>query len=99
MYVTIWSYRVPAENREDFIAAYRADGTWAALFGRAGGYLGTGLFQSPDDPELFLTIDRWASAAAFDAFKREFGEAYADLDRACDGLTAHEAWIGELGRT
>jgi hypothetical protein len=42
----------------------------------------------------YLTIDRWRSRAAFDAFVRTSGPAYGALDLRGDALTVREHRLG-----
>ncbi len=42
----------------------------------------------------YLTIDRWRSRAAYEAFVRAAGPAYAALDRRGDALTVRERRLG-----
>lgn len=93
-YASIWEYRVPDVHRLAFEAHYAPDGTWARLFRRHLGYLGTDLLRDPGQPDRYLTIDRWVSRDAFDAFRAAHGEAYERLDRECEGLTSAERMIG-----
>ena len=94
-YAYIWEYEVPPESEAEFLAHYEPDGTWAALFRRAPGYLGTELYRDRARPERFITLDRWESEAAFKAFRSRFAEEFEALDRRCAGLTRHEAALGE----
>lgn len=94
MLVILWEFRAAAGRRDDLIAAYGPDGDRAALFRRAAGFGGTELWPDAEDPDLFLVLDRWASAADFAAFKERFGAEYAELDRACLALTAEERLLG-----
>src|SRR5690242_8933742 len=79
-HLRIWKFHPPDGREQEFSLAYGADGVWAALFGRARGYLGTELF-SPDQPGgSWMTIDRWGSLANFEAFTKNFGDEYRALD-------------------
>lgn len=93
-YVVIWEYRVPAESAAAFRRAYGPEGAWCRLFTKAKGYLGTELHEDLTDPERFLTMDRWTSQRAYDAFRARHAAAYAALDRECDRLTAQERLVG-----
>ncbi len=42
----------------------------------------------------WLTIDRWASAEAFEAFQQDFGNAYRALDAELEGLAGEEVFVG-----
>ena len=52
------------------------------------------LLRDQAAPGRFLTIDRWSSADAHDAFRASFRAEYEALDRACEALTQHEASLG-----
>jgi heme-degrading monooxygenase HmoA len=58
-YATLWEFTVAAARQAEFEAHYGPDGTWARLFSRADGYLGTELLRDRADPLRYLTIDRW----------------------------------------
>lgn len=94
-FTTVWEFRVRGERREEFERHYGPEGSWALLFRQAEGYVGTELLKDRSDALRYLTIDRWASAAAYRAFRAEFARPYATLDERCAGLTTHEAALGE----
>ena len=96
MYTTIWEFRPAADRREEFEAAYGRSGSWADLFSRAVGYVGTELIQDTEDATRYLTIDRWRSRQAYDAFRNAFAAEYEELDAACEELTSHEALVGQF---
>jgi heme-degrading monooxygenase HmoA len=95
MLVTIWRFRVVAGQEQAFEAAYNSGGDWAQLFRRAPGYLGTEMLRATS-PREYLTIDRWESVAAFDAFKRDFAADYARVDEACSAMTEQEQPLGQF---
>lgn len=84
----------PSQQAE-FERHYAPDGTWAALFRQADGYLGTQLLQDRANPLRYVTIDRWTNCESYRAFRTQFGGQYEALDRQCEGLTTHEAPLGE----
>ena len=90
----VWEYEVGPEHAAAFEALYGADGDWARLFRRAEGYVETRLYRDTARPMLYLTIDRWLSRAAYEAFARAAGPAYAALDRRGDALTVREHRLG-----
>lgn len=93
-HVRVWKFRPPEGQEEEFALVYGADGAWAALFGKARGYLGTALFR-PDQPRgWWLTVDRWNSAGDFEAFGHEFGEEYRRLDAVFEGVAGDEEFVG-----
>jgi len=90
-YAIIWTYDVAPEHEAAFRAAYAPDGAWAKLFARAPGFLGTELLG---DGARYATIDRWESAAAFDAFQSAHGADYAALDAKLAHLTLAQQRVG-----
>lgn len=94
-YAYIWEYEVRPETESEFLTHYAPDGTWAGLFRRAPGYLGTELYRDRTRADRFITIDRWQTEAAFREFRRRYAAEFEALDRRCEGLTRHEAALGE----
>lgn len=90
----IWEYRVRADTEAEFLQHYRPDGTWARLFGRAPGYLGTQLLHDLNEPGRYVTVDRWETEAAFRSFRERFAKEFEELDRRCEALTVHERSLG-----
>ena len=90
-YAIIWTYDIAPEHEAEFRAAYGPNGDWAQLFARAPGFLGTELLGGG---VRYATIDRWESAAAFDAFQAQFGEIYRALDAKLAHLTHAQQRIG-----
>ena len=93
-YVYVWEFKVLPEREQEFLAAYGSSGAWSLLFRKAAGYVETLLLQDLAVPARFLTIDRWSSQSARDAFLVEFREEYEALDRACESLTQYESSLG-----
>jgi heme-degrading monooxygenase HmoA len=96
MYAIFWEYEVRPDQVAAFEALYGADGDWARLFRRADGYLETRLFRDTARPTHYLTVDRWLSRAAYEAFARASGSDYTALDRRGDALTVRERRLGSL---
>lgn len=94
-YATVWEFVVAPARQAEFEAHYGEDGSWARLFRRAEGYRGTELLRDRGNALRYLTIDRWDSREAWQAFKQEHGAEYERLDREFEGLTTHEAPLGE----
>ena len=88
----VWRYRVVPQAIGGFELAYGPDGAWARLFGRHAGYRGTQLVRG-DEPGVYLIIDRWDSAAAFEACLGESGDEYERLDAELAPLTEAEERI------
>lgn len=90
-YLIVWTYEVAPPHHAAFAVAYGPDGDWARLFKRSPGFVGVELYQ---DGERFLTLDRWSSKAAFDAFQAAHGGEYAALDVKLAHLSLRQARIG-----
>ena len=52
------------------------------------------LLRCEDPAGRYLTIDRWASATAFEDFKRSFAAEYQALDAQLEGLASTEVCVG-----
>ena len=90
MFTTIWRFTVHPERIGDFERHYASDGSWARLFARSPGFIGTELFRSTNERGVYITIDTWESEAAFHEFKRAHGAEYEALDRECESMTVRE---------
>ena len=93
-YVYIWAFKVAPEHEQAFLAAYGPAGDWSTLFRKSAGYLETLLLQDQAAPGRYVTVDRWSSERAHDAFVAEFGADYAALDRSLEPLTQEETSLG-----
>jgi heme-degrading monooxygenase HmoA len=93
-HVVIWEFTVDEAARAEFEQHYGPQGSWAALFHRAPGYLGTLLLRDASTPGRYLTIDRWQSLDAYSRFRAQFADDYAALDRQCERLTRAERALG-----
>jgi heme-degrading monooxygenase HmoA len=93
IYVIVWKFEVPPESDEEFRAIYGRDGEWARLFARHDGFVGTELIAI-DEPGQYLTIDRWKSAEAVDAFIEQNRVEYRRLDERFEALTVSEECVG-----
>jgi heme-degrading monooxygenase HmoA len=70
----VFSYEV--SDTEEFERAYGPEGEWAEFFRGGPGYVGTELLRDVEHPARFLVIDRWESAAVYDAFVTENRDEY-----------------------
>jgi len=95
----IWAYRVPAEKVGEFRRLYGPTGRWVRLFRKAPGYLDTVLHRDLNDPDRYVTIDRWESEEAFRDFRSRFSEEFENLDSEAESLTLEETSLGEFGPT
>jgi heme-degrading monooxygenase HmoA len=96
MYVILWRFRPVVGQESEFERAYGPSGEWARLFRRDEGYLGTELLLRRSDAESreYLTLDRWASRAAYEAFRVRWSGEYRQLDRRLEELTEEEIFLG-----
>jgi heme-degrading monooxygenase HmoA len=94
-YHRVWQFETDAARRAEFEAAYGPEGAWAALFRRADGYLGSELFREIGEACRYVTIDRWNSRGAYDAFRLLHAAAHAALDARCESLTRREVFLGD----
>jgi heme-degrading monooxygenase HmoA len=90
----VWKFRPPAGREAEFERAYSSSGHWAQLFERAKGYRGTLLLRPCEAGGWWLTIDRWETQAAFEAFRDEFGIQYRGLDEELEGVAGEEIFVG-----
>jgi len=91
MFVRVWEYAVLPAHVEEFERAYGGEGAWAQLFSRSDGFVGTELFRSVETPARYVTVDRFASEAAWHDFRRDHGADYERLDVECAGLTVTQS--------
>ncbi|MGH8076714.1 MAG: antibiotic biosynthesis monooxygenase family protein [Lysobacter sp.] len=93
MLVVLWQYEVRLDAEADFEALYGRDGAWVELFRDCPGYIDTQLLRA-GQPRHYLTIDRWASAADYDAFLGAAHSRYAQINARGDTLTLTERCFG-----
>lgn len=96
MIVIAWEFRVRPGQAAAFERAYGPEGDWARLFRRSPAYRGTELLRDPEDPDLYLTLDRWTDASDFEAFKAGNGDDYRRLDQACEPFCTEERLVGRF---
>lgn len=94
-FASLWEFEVRPSRQAEFETHYGPDGSWSRLFRQSPGYLGTELLNDCANPLRYVTIDHWASVDQWLAFRERFSEQYESLDRQCEGLTTHEAPLGE----
>jgi quinol monooxygenase YgiN len=94
MHQIVWEYEVRPDQVPAFVEVYGPTGAWARLFQGAPGYQGTTLYADTARPTHFVTLDRWTSAAALEAFLATVREAYERLDAEGADLTVRERRLG-----
>ena len=95
MYRIVWEFEAEPGQVAEFEREYGPGGSWARLFGQGEGYVGTELFRSVGRPARFVTVDRWTTRAAYEAFRAARAREYAVLDQRCASLTRLEELLGE----
>ena len=93
-HLRIWKFRPPRAREQEFSEAYSGSGRWAELFAKAPGYRGTTLLRPFESGGWWLTIDRWDSAADFEAVRCGLGEEYRALDAELEGVAGDEEFVG-----
>ena len=66
---------------------------WGLFFRKGQGYLGSEVLR---DARRFITIDRWTSREAYDAFRAAHLAEYQEIDRELERLTEYEHHIGSF---
>jgi heme-degrading monooxygenase HmoA len=94
VYLVLWRFRPVVGRKDEFELAYGPFGKWARLFRREQGYLGTELLRRSDASGEYLTLDRWASRATYEAFRARWSSEYRRLDRLLEELTEEETLLG-----
>jgi quinol monooxygenase YgiN len=94
MYYVVWEYEVRADQLAAFETLYGPTGAWSQLFHAAEGYRGTELYRDTTRPTHFVTVDRWATPAALEAYLPTVRESYDRLDEQGAALTIREQRIG-----
>ncbi len=70
-FVVVWEFWVRPGAESQFESTYGLQGGWVALFTLDLAYEGTRLVRDVKEPRRYLTLDFWASQAAYDAFRKE----------------------------
>ena len=96
VYVIIWEFFVLNGKEREFELHYNPAGTWGLFFKKGDGYLGTELYCDTERTGRYITIDRWISEQAYNAFYREYRDEYKTNDARCDALTEQEKHIGSF---
>ena len=94
MMIVVWRYRVAPERATTFEAAYGPDGPWSELFSESPDYEGTELLRG--EGGVWMTLDRWMTADAYDSFITLHRSEYSRIDEECAGLTEEEALVGRF---
>jgi heme-degrading monooxygenase HmoA len=99
VYLIVWEFRPAAGREAEFERAYSPTGDWARFFEQDPAYRGTQLLRDARDPARFLTVDRWTSREAFEAFEKREAAGYHELDQRLAACCASETRIGGFTTT
>jgi hypothetical protein len=92
----LWIFHVrPAKDRT-FRRIYGPGGDWARLFAKDANYISTDLLRHAKRKTCYVTVDCWASRAAYHNFKMRNRIEFVALDARCESLTVREIKIGEF---
>ena len=94
--VIIWEFHIRPAKRGAFEKAYGSSGDWAQFFRRDKAYIQTELVRDRASAGRYLTMDYWASRAAYLTFKKVNKTEYAAIDKKCESLTRREKLLGEF---
>ncbi len=97
-YLILWEFHVRAGQEQLFERVYGADGDWARLFQRSEAYFGTELVRDAQMPLRYVTLDFWATRAAYADFRAQHRNEYEGLDARCEDMTEKESEIGAFER-
>jgi heme-degrading monooxygenase HmoA len=90
----VFEYEIDPAGAGAFEAEYGSDGAWARYFAGAEGYLGTEMLRQ--DGGRYLVIDRWRSAAEYDAFLDAHADEYGARNQAATRLWLRERVLGRF---
>jgi heme-degrading monooxygenase HmoA len=101
MFLVLWEFEVKPGTENRFESVYGPGGGWARLFAQDQAYLETRLLRDMHRPGFYLTMDRWESREAYEAFRQSHAAEYAALDAECELLSVQErhiAWCSSEDR-
>lgn len=93
-HVILWEYTVKPGLEAEFERAYGPGGGWIRFFRRSADYLATELYRDQEGARRYVTVDRWQSRAAYEAFLKENMAEYMRIDQVCAEMTESERRLG-----
>lgn len=90
----VWEFVARKDRVADFERYYSASGAWAKLFEKNPGYRGTVLLRDAEQPNRYLTIDRWDGTELYHSMRQRFAKEFEELDRMCEAFTEVERRLG-----
>ena len=97
-FLVIWQFRVRPGMEATFERIYGPTGEWAQFFRNDPAYFGTQLNRGQADLQIYITLDFWASQAAYDNFRTANSVKYHATDAQCEALTESEVELGRFVR-
>lgn len=95
-YVIVWEFRIRPGVQKQFEEAYGFHGEWVRLFRQDPAYIRTDLIQDVHEARRYLTLDFWASEAAYEAFRESRKDEYKSIDAKCEQMTEAEREVGRF---
>jgi heme-degrading monooxygenase HmoA len=95
-YVIIWEFKVRPGMQKAFEEAYGLHGDWVRLFRQNPAFIRTELIQDVNESNRYLTLDFWASEAAYEAFREGKRDEYKSIDARCEQMTEAEREVGRF---
>ncbi len=95
-YVIVWEFRVRSGGTKQFEQAYGFHGEWVRLFRQSPAYIRTELIQDVHEASRYLTLDFWASEAAYESFRESRKDEYKIIDARCERMTEEEREVGRF---
>jgi heme-degrading monooxygenase HmoA len=92
----LWIFHVKPAKARTFRRMYRPGGNWTRLFSKDPNYIATELLHDAANTRCYVTVDLWASRAAYHNFKNRHRNEFAALDARCEALTVREIKVGEF---
>lgn len=96
MYLTIWSYKVAVDKKDEFEKMYGNKGAWVRLFSKYPDYIKTELFKDLKAEGTYLTLDYWKSQESYLTFRQSAEKEFKNIDELGENLTLEEFHIGEF---
>ena len=90
----VWKFRPPRGAKPNSNEPIRALASGRSCFASTPGYQGNDLLRPTEPGGWWLTIDRWDSAANFEAFTEVFGNSTGALDTELEGIAGEEEFVG-----
>lgn len=96
MYIYIWQFHVKEVNKKEFENLYGSQGEWIKLFEKDVAYIKTQLLHNIQEPNCYITIDYWATKAAYQLFCVNNKKEFHAIDKQGEKLTEKEEFLGEF---